>query len=183
MTTAARTIVYAIDGNDHLLKVGEGWREFAVENDGIATLYPESVIGNSLWDYIKGDSLKQIYRELIGRVRGRDRSIEFEYRCDSPKLKRFMQMQIVGNVTDETVTFFSGTLKVEPQTYILQWSAAHRGDQQLKRCSICNLIQTPNMQWEELETALRDHQLLNCDRDIRLVWGVCELCRRISQMK
>ena len=87
-TTQQRTIIYSIDKHDVLTNIGDGWSEFASENDGVDVLYPDSVIGKSLWDFVKGHSLRQIYQEIVRDVRGNDRSVGFDYRCDSPYLKR-----------------------------------------------------------------------------------------------
>lgn len=181
MTAAQqRTIVYSIDRHDVLTNIGDGWTEFADENDGVDVLYPNSVIGKSLWDFVKGLSLRQIYQEIVRDVRGNDRTVAFDYRCDSPSLKRFMRMEITGQSHSSNVTFLSRTIRIEAKEHILKVAAAHRGHFQMTRCSICNLVKLPNEQWDELEIALTEFDLLANDREVRFAWGVCPICRTMN---
>ncbi len=178
--TQQRTIIYSIDRHDILTTIGDGWSEFADENDGVDVLYPDSVIGKSLWDFVKGHSLRQIYQEIVRDVRGNDRSVGFDYRCDSPYLKRFMRMEIMGQAQSTNVTFLSHTIRIEAKEHILRVAAAHRGHFQMTRCSICNFVKLPNEQWGELEVALTDFGLLANDREVRFAWGVCPTCRTLN---
>ena len=109
MTTGA--LSYAIDEQDHLIKVGEGYYRFAEENgwDGAG-----SSLGRSLWDYVSGGEMKKLQRLLVRRIRDEVGDVELPFRCDGPNVRREMNIRIVARPGGRVV-LFSSRLRSETQ--------------------------------------------------------------------
>ena len=84
---------YALDGSDVIVSLGEAWLRFAREN-GAPELCRESVVGRSLWEYVTGDTTRQLYQAIFRRVRDRGETLVLPFRCDSPERFRFMELAI-----------------------------------------------------------------------------------------
>lgn len=166
------SLVYAIDKDDRLIEVNDQWETFAEENEGGATLRPENVVGRSIWDYVRGQSLQKIYRSLIEKVRVEKKSVEFDYRCDSPKFKRFMALTIEP-WRDGIVKFTSRTKRIEriedPVRFIVP-----TGGRVTRRCSVCNRFGVSD-RWLEVDELVREGQL-DSNRPISIAWTVCKPC-------
>src|SRR5262245_14710670 len=87
-------VVYEINNRDEIIFVNEGWVQFALANQG-THLIPEKIIHRPLWDFITDSSTCQIYKDIVGRVRA-GRQTRFDFRCDSPTFRRFMEMTITA---------------------------------------------------------------------------------------
>ena len=87
------TYVYRINPDDVIEFVNDAWVRFAVEN-GTPTLAHE-VIGSSLWNYISGPQVVHLSKELLARVRESRCDATIPFRCDSPRVRRFMRMKIM----------------------------------------------------------------------------------------
>src|SRR5258707_15318357 len=61
------TLSYAIDDEDRLIKVDEGYYRFAAENgwEGAG-----ASLGRSLWDFVAGHEVKKLQRLLLRRGAG-----------------------------------------------------------------------------------------------------------------
>jgi hypothetical protein len=59
------------------------------------TIKPAAVIGFLLWDFICHPETKQLFHDLLKKVRETGRPVTFPYRCDSPDCRRFMELEIV----------------------------------------------------------------------------------------
>ena len=90
---ASPTVCYEIDDEDVICSLNPAWLNFAAAN-GVSGLDPEHVLGQQLWDYIKGEDTADLYRLLLNHVRASRKAVSFPYRCDSPELRRFMRMSI-----------------------------------------------------------------------------------------
>src|SRR5450631_2450126 len=82
-------VSYQIDGHDDIISVNSAWKAFARSNG--APHLAEQVVGRSLWEFVSDGTTRQVYRDLLVRVRG-GRTVTFSYRCDSPSLRRYMRM-------------------------------------------------------------------------------------------
>ena len=88
------TLSYAIDDEDRLIKVDEGYYRFAAENgwEGAG-----ASLGRSLWDFVAGHEVKKLQRLLLRRVRGGVRGVELPFRCDGPDVTREMDIRIAAD--------------------------------------------------------------------------------------
>ena len=84
--------VHRIDRDDVIVFLDDEWKGFAREN-GAAGL--ADIAGRSLWDFVVGADVRDVYRQMLDRVREDGGSIGFPFRCDAPALRRFLEMEIV----------------------------------------------------------------------------------------
>ena len=84
---------YCIDQNDNLCNFGESWDAFAFANAS-HDMTGGLLEGRSLWDFIANRETRKIYQTLYTRVRDTGAPSEINFRCDSPVLKRNMELVI-----------------------------------------------------------------------------------------
>jgi hypothetical protein len=107
--TEGEPVRYWIDALDRLVEVNDAWNIFAVEN-GAAELTRDRVLGQPIWQYVSDQTTQELYRSLIAVAR-ESKHIEFVYRCDTPALKRLMQMTIIPE-TSGVICFQSASASV-----------------------------------------------------------------------
>jgi hypothetical protein len=61
------------------------------------------MLGQSLWRFISGVDVRQLYTVLLSRVRQTQGTVVFPFRCDAPDLRRFMEMSMTGIPNSEVV--------------------------------------------------------------------------------
>ncbi|MEW4527431.1 hypothetical protein [Maioricimonas sp. JC845] len=176
MTSEHPDVLYAIDAEDCLVELSSSWQPFAEQNEGGISLNPGSVLGQSLWTFVRGESLQVLYRDVLTTVRRSGRPFEFDYRCDSPALRRHMHMR-VEPLPDGIVRFQSRTVRIESRNQPLHVVAASTGHHHLKRCSICNRFGLPDRTWSDVLDAITVGQAMNQDRPLQIIWGICDDCR------
>ena len=88
-------VAYVAAPDGTILAIAEGgWSRFAAEN-AVSDLRASSVVGASLFGFMRGEQVRAAYRRLHAAVAERRRpQIAFEYRCDSPIAERHMRMAI-----------------------------------------------------------------------------------------
>lgn len=111
---AAPVVQYEIDATDRLVRVNDAWSSFATANGGLH-LVAHRIIGCSLWDFIAGETTRQVYKSLLRRVRDGGRS-RFTYRCDAPERRRSMEMTIAAGL--------GGHVRFESRTLVVEYSPA-----------------------------------------------------------
>jgi len=149
-------LLEAIDGVALLIDRGlvvrqvgwRNWNSFWVKNGGGAG--PASVVGNAVIDFFTEGEVRDTYNKLFCEVFARKRrSIQVDYRCDSPTLRRSMRLAVTPVDTGEEVQYLlyqSTILSVEQRPAIPLFDAPAVGSSQpaiLKICSICAKVQWP----------------------------------------
>ncbi|MEO1528701.1 MAG: PAS domain-containing protein [Planctomycetota bacterium] len=170
------TVTYAIDAQDRLMRVDESWATFAESNEGGRTLRPETVIGRSLWDFVRDPQLQLCYRQLLDVVRSGDEPVEFEFRCDSPLMQRHMRMTMRSE-PDGCVGFVCTTEQTIPQQRILKLANAAIAGESCRRCSLCNLFHLGEERWGEVDELIQHCNVMNRAVPPTVIWTVCEPCR------
>lgn len=164
-------IEYVLDNRDRIISVGEAWDHFADENGGM-NMSSKDVIGRPLWDFVAGDTTRMWLETLFGSARLCGRTIERPYRCDSPSLKRFMQMRIAfeqGGILRIQHKILATEKRSAPVHFQCRAKALRNARQ---RCSICGRVKKGSWQ-EPLETKAEDSAVIPVD------YTVCEDCRRL----
>ncbi len=146
--------------------------EVIQSTDGDWSLVETDVIGTSLWDYVRSETLRDIYRALFARARGGE-DVAFEYRCDSFTHRRFMRMRIAKS--GEGLTCESILLDAIPRDEPLPIVAASRGHNLVTRCSVCNTYGV-GRDWVDVIDAVTASRLLADERPVRTIHGVCPSC-------
>ncbi len=166
-------IIYRVNAADEICFTNRQYDEFAKANDGGAAL-STAVLHRSLWDFITEPRTRQLYREVLRRVRS-GRSIQFTFRCDSPACRRLLEMVVVA-AEDQCVEFRTSIVSQEsrpPQT-VLQHRARSSGDL-LRICAWCNAVDLDG-KWVELEEVAIRLRLFEHACLPELTHGICEAC-------
>jgi hypothetical protein len=174
------SLSYAIDDQDRLIRLDEGFYRFAEENG-----WPDAELslGRSLWDFVAGEDVRKVLRLLIRRVRDGVRDVELTFRCDGPEVAREMDLRIAATTSGRGVLFAARVRSEdewdEPQP--LLDAEVSRGTDTLRMCSWCDRFEVDG-EWVEVEEAARrlelfrrrempalEHTVCPRDRDALLV--------------
>ncbi|HWA53750.1 MAG TPA: hypothetical protein VG816_06210 [Solirubrobacterales bacterium] len=168
---------YAIDENDHLIQVDEGFRRFGEENG-----WPEagSSLGRSLWDYVAGHEPRKLQRLLLRRVRDEGLDIELPFRCDSPDVRRDMDLRIAARPGGRLVLFSSRLREERPREASQPLLDFHqpRGEEAIEMCAWCDRFEVGG-EWVEVEEAARRLKLFGRSELPAISHGICSECNRL----
>jgi hypothetical protein len=142
-------LTYAIDDEDRLVKVDDGYYRFAEENGWSEV---GASLGRSLWDFISGEELTKLQRMLLRRLRSEVRSVELPFRCDSPDLRREMMVRIVAHASGRSV-LFAAFMESEEARDVRQPMLdpnATRNEETLTMCGWCDRFLIDG-EWVEIE--------------------------------
>ncbi|MET0304689.1 MAG: hypothetical protein ABW196_00485 [Solirubrobacterales bacterium] len=169
------TLSYAIDDQDRLIRVDDGYYRFAAENgwEGVG-----DSLGRSLWDFVAGHDVQKLQRLLLRRVREGARDVELPFRCDGPDVTREMDIRIAADTTGRVV-LFSARLRAEeereePQP-LLDPDAPRAESDFLPMCAWCDRFLVDG-EWVEVEEAAKRLGLFQRSRLPTLDHGICPQC-------
>jgi hypothetical protein len=165
---------YAIDDQDHLIKLDEGFYRFAEENGWEEA---GSSLGRSLWDFVAGHDVRKLQRLLLRRIRDGVRDVELPFRCDGPDFRREMDIRIAADRTGRVVMFSARLRSEEPREEpqpILN-PRAPRGDDFLTMCAWCDRFLVDG-RWVEVEEAAKRLELFRRTELPELDHGICPEC-------
>jgi hypothetical protein len=171
---STQTLSYAIDEHDHLIRVDRGYYSFAEENgwEEAATS-----LGRSLWDYVAGHEMVKLQRLLVRRIRNDVGDVELPFRCDSPGVRREMNIRIVARPGGRVV-LFSARTRSEEAWDLPQWlldPATPRSEDVLEMCGWCDRFEVDG-EWVEVEEAARLLGLFSRPELPALSHGICPDC-------
>ncbi|MFL9826132.1 hypothetical protein [Rhodoplanes sp. SY1] len=185
-----------VDRTNRIVAVGGPWDEIALVNGGDAAIV-ERVLGTGLLDHVHGDPARMLVLTVLDRVRrfGAPRSVP--YRCDTPGLKRWMEMTLTP-APDGTVTFEHRLLRSEPMQRPVRFALARPGTARgpaIIRCSSCNRVRDASG-WHEPDAVRFSAEAAGTptgsaetgtppgpDAPILVGYGVCDACRaRIERL-
>lgn len=171
-----RTISYRIDGSDIITAVSPEWGFFAAEND-TPQLATDAVLGQSLWSFIHGAETVRLYRLLFDTVRKHRRPAKLPFRCDSPTIRRFMEMELSSsNGRDLDVVCCLVRTETRDSIRLLDVTAP-RSEEFLAVCSWCRRVRSDSGQWLEVEEALSSMRLLELATMPEMTHSICQQCR------
>jgi hypothetical protein len=170
----AETLSYAIDDQDRLIRVDDGYYRFAEENGWSEA---GSSLGRSLWDFVAGHEVRKIQRLLLRRIRDELREVQLPFRCDGPAVRREMDVRIVADRSGRVV-MFSARLNAEeereePQP--LLDIEVPRSEELLQMCAWCDRFLVDG-EWVEVEEAAKRLELFRRSELPALDHGVCPRC-------
>ncbi len=163
---------YCIDSNDKIVDTSEDWNRFASSNNGEACT-SEKIIGESIWNYIGGKSEAMWMKTLLDRTRLLRKSTTSNYRCDSPHLKRYIEMKL--SPRDEEICIEHTLVKTEFMLRPFHFTAPNDYHPKNKRCSICNRISLHHGSWEEPDTLIAKG-LIDQNIPLEVIHGICPKC-------
>jgi hypothetical protein len=171
------TLSYAIDEQDRLVRVDEGYYRFAAENGWVEAA---TSLGRSLWDYVAGEDLRKVQRLLLRRVRDGVGGVELPFRCDGPRVRREMEIRIAAGRGGRAV-LFSARLRSEEEReepMPLLDPEAPRGEEALPICGWCDRFEVDG-EWVEVEEAARRLELFDRPELPALSHGICPECNAL----
>jgi hypothetical protein len=167
---------YAIDDQDRLIRLDEGYYRFAEENGWESA---NGSLGRSLWDFVAGEDVRKVLRLLVRRIRDGVRDVELTCRCDGPGVTREMDLRIAATSTGRGVLFSArvrSQAEREPQG--LLDPGAPRGADPLPMCAWCDRFEVGG-EWVEAEEAARRLELFRRSEMPSLDHTVCPRDREI----
>ena len=129
-------------------------------------------------EYIADPETRHIFNLLINRAREEGRQACFNYRCDSPDYRRFMEMRISHIRAMDQVEFRSRVLRLERREPVdlIDPSHVERSGEILKMCGWCKAVLVDHA-WIEVEQAVERLGIL-ADRILpQISHGMCPDCR------
>lgn len=168
-------IVYRIDSRDRLIEVDDGWRRFAEANRAW-DLARDSILGRSLWDFLRDAETREIFSSLLDKVRARQSALSFPLRCDSPDTRRYLRLTL-SPIPDEGVEFISETIRTEKRSRIgLLDVTGDKTKDFVRICSWCKRVAVPGG-WTEVEFAIAILGLFDESPLPQLSHSICPDCR------
>jgi hypothetical protein len=172
---SVETLSYAIDEEDRLIRVDDGFYGFAEENGWAGA---GASLGRSLWDFVAGHDVKKLQRLLLRRVREGVHDVELPFRCDGPEVTREMDIRIAADSTGRVVLFSarlrSEEEREEPQP-LFDPLAARDDDDFLPMCAWCDRFLVDG-EWVEVEEAAKRLELFRRSELPTLDHGICPQC-------
>jgi hypothetical protein len=175
-------VSYLVDPLDRVAGVNKAWTDFAIMNGAFSVL-PNGVIGSNLWSHISSETVREVYRLILRRVRG-GRRVTFSYRCDSPARRRKFEMT-VALAEGGNVRFTSKLLSEEEREPVrLLEPGQPRNDRMMVVCSWCQRVSEPGGTWLPVEDAVVRDSLMEAATFPRITHGMCDDClnRYVSEL-
>lgn len=168
---------YAVDDRDRLIRVDDGYYRFAAENGWEGA---EASLGRSLWDFVAGEEVRRLQRLLLRRIREGLRSVELPFRCDSPDLRREMEIRIAAGRSGRVVLFAAKLLNEEEREAqpLLDPGRPRGGGVPLPMCAWCDRFELDG-EWVEVEEAARRLQLFRRSELPPVEHTVCPRDKRV----
>jgi hypothetical protein len=166
-------MLYRLNERDEIIFVNEAWSDFAKANGGEGLVAPR-VLGRSLWGFVTDATTRQIYFDVLKRVRA-GHQVQFRFRCDTPLLRRLLEMDVCqasAGVTD----FRTRVIWVEQREYqVLLEPDRASSDAFLHMCAWCKKVDIGG-KWAEVEEAVSHLRLFERPLLPQLTHGICHAC-------
>jgi hypothetical protein len=163
-------IWYRLDSQDRIVGTGGAWIKIA--SDGSDRLAAERVIGTSIYVHVAGHFTRKFLQAFLSQARLSAGQARQTYRCDSPYLKRFVEMRAMPEGCDRLLVSHQ-TLDEQPLPFPIQVLQVSRQRASRLRCSICNRLRRKNDGvWREPEDSVHRGETA------LVIHTVCEDCRK-----
>lgn len=165
-------ICYWLDVGDTIVDIAPGWEHFANANDA-PDLDVRRVIGRNLMNYVHGDVTRMFVRTLIQSARLLRRPLVRPYRCDSPEVRRDMEMRLC--VEDSGLLRWEHRLvSATPFERRIAFAPAEPTEARrcTVRCSMCNRLKSPRGWHEPVD---QPPPAETCS-PLPVIYGVCPEC-------
>lgn len=165
--------IYFLDNRDHIISTDKNWDGFAIEN--LSEVRSENVIAQSIWTFISNQKVKTMYQRLFSAVRNSGKNLTLQFRCDSDRVIRHMQMTIEP-VKEQIIKICTTPLKEIPRQRILSSPILYIGIKHaMPMCSSCNRVYVAKKtRWFEIEEGLK-YKLIPDPLSVN--FDLCQKCR------
>jgi len=170
---------YRVNASDEVVWVDSAWLAFAKEN-GAPELADVSMRNQCLWQHMADEGTRSFYEQVHKRVRSTGKPLMLPVRCDSPNLKRHMQLTISPEATG-TLHYESILLRVEAQPHLaLIDMRCKRTAERMTMCSCCQKILIEPTGWIEIEDVATALHLFESKSAPNLFYSVCPDCAQAA---
>lgn len=170
--------VYEIDADDRIVALSDAWYRFAREN-GAGRELCEIAGGTSLWDLIRSEEVRDLYQRIFAGARAHGRPLRVPFRCDSPALRRYMELEISPRPGGGLV-LAGQLLHAEPRepVELIANDGAAEVYAPVVLCSWCKAARLPDGRWGVVEELVRARGLFETSRIPRISHSICPDCQR-----
>jgi hypothetical protein len=165
---------YDLDAQFRIAAVDDRWTRFALANHAPELASP-TLIGHSLILQFSDRTTAHLYEQLLTKVQRTGRPIVVPIRCDSPTLRRYIDLHIEPG-PHGGIHIRSRIVRVEARAEVrLLDDAIPRSGEAVRMCSFCKRIDVSG-EWHEVEEATLALHLLERDTLPPVTHGVCPAC-------
>lgn len=167
---------YTIDNLDQIAKVSSNWDSFESSAQNSDRYLSAGIVGLPIWDFIDGDETTLLYRVIFSRIRKHTSSIVIPYRCDSPTVRRTLELHISARIGG-SIDFHSYLLHEECRDRIDLFDPSFdRSNEHIRVCSICKRVALSDHHWVEVEAAISYLGLFTTVKLPQITHGLCPGC-------
>lgn len=168
--TGGADIWYLLDRDDRIIGLDGTWNDVAMQGGGPKAV-SERVMGTRIYDHVAGHFTKKFLREFLDRARCSGQLARQSYRCDTPLLKRLMEMRAEIEPGD-LLRVSHCTVGASALPFAIPVRDVPRPQARHLRCSICNRLKARGEHdWREPEDAA------SAGETLLVVHTVCPDCR------
>jgi hypothetical protein len=166
--------VYTIDVDDRLALINPAAVNVFAPSGGDAA----ALLGRSVWDFIPGTQIRQLWQVLYSRVRAVGVPMFVPMRADTPSLRRLVDLEL-HPLADRSIQHIYECVWTEARPAIALLDPAYPRDQRsLPSCAWCRRIQVRLGVWEEIEQAQQTLKIEAVETLPTLKPAVCVSCKQ-----
>ena len=169
--------VHTLDATNRIVEVNSPWVEF------MRTVVPFAVerqdaIGRSLWDFVSGTQVRQLWEVLFARVRAAGAPVFVPMRADTANLRRVLDVEL-HPMPEGAIRQVIEVAWTESRPSVALFDHAHpRSETSLTCCAWCNRVQVRLGAWEEIEDAQLTLRIEAASALPMINRGVCSGCKQ-----
>jgi hypothetical protein len=171
---AKRTrLSYWVEAGGTISRVAGPWDTWLGDDGEVPYRSRErDIVGSGLFSFIEGEGVRSVYNTIHARVLETGKSVEFPFRCDSPWIKREMQMRISREA--DALRYDSIIIRETRRDRPLPRPTAS-ADTFVAMCSFCKSYRFPveSTAWKEIESLFEEPNLPDL---FSITHGICEPC-------
>ncbi len=142
---------------------------------------PSALYGVPLLSFISEPTTRHLYDILLDRVRAEQIVIRVPLRCDSPTLRRWLELEMAPRPADG-VAFTSRELRTEARDPVIAFDRPASSAAPLVRmCSWCKKVETQRATWLEVEQAVPQLGLFAVSEVPGITHGICPECVKLFE--
>jgi hypothetical protein len=167
-------VSYRLDDQDRIVEVNSNWDRIARENDGEAVV-ADRILGTKLYAHVTDEPSRMYVWTMLDSVRKLFRPSVKLYRCDSPDLKRHMEMTILPE-SGGGLLVKHRLIRIEKMPLRVRFISQAGGHPPLVlRCTMCVKLKIEGVWLAPDATVLAG--VSQSDGASRVAYSICEDCR------
>jgi hypothetical protein len=166
--------IYTIDADDRLVLLNPA----AVSVFAPAASSAAALLGRSIWDFIPGSQIRQLWQVLYSRARAAGVPVFVPMRDDTPSLRRLVDLEL-HPLADRSIQHIYECVWTEARPAIALLDPDYpRDERSLPSCTWCRRIQVRFGVWEEIEQAQQTLRIEAVESLPTLKPAVCANCKQ-----